>query len=147
MTQKIVVNHCYGGFGLSKEAIRKLYELGDKHITVTTRRAYFGKDRKDYKEDDYKEHGSWSKMTRREYEDQDLDFVGVPALGDEQLLIDNHEYEDRDCPLLVKVVKEMKSAVNGTYANLEVVEIPNGVKWVIDEYDGSESVEEAHRSW
>jgi hypothetical protein len=30
---------------------------------------------------------------------------------------------------------------------LKVVEIPDGVKWQIEEYDGSEWVAEKHRTW
>ena len=53
----------------------------------------------------------------------------------------------RDCPHLVQVVQELGSAANSPYAELKVVEIPNGVEWQIDEYDGNEWVAEAHRTW
>jgi hypothetical protein len=53
----------------------------------------------------------------------------------------------RDDPELVKVVEELGDAANGRFAQLEVVEIPADVDWFIDEYDGSESIHEKHRSW
>lgn len=54
---------------------------------------------------------------------------------------------DRTNPQLVKCVETLGEAANGRFAYLKVVEVPDDVSWYIDEYDGSESVEEAHRSW
>lgn len=48
---------------------------------------------------------------------------------------------------LVQVVEELGEKANGSFANLVVVEIPNGVDWAIDKYDGWETIEEVHRSW
>lgn len=53
----------------------------------------------------------------------------------------------RDDPRLVKVVKEMGDAAGSVYANLVVVEVPDGVKWHIHDYDGYETLHEDHRSW
>ena len=54
---------------------------------------------------------------------------------------------DRSDPHLVQVVQELGLAANGRYADLKVVEIPDGVEWTICEYDGCEWVAEAHRTW
>jgi hypothetical protein len=53
----------------------------------------------------------------------------------------------RDDPDLVFVVEKLGSRANGMCANLEITEIPDGIEWVIGEYDGMEQVEEAHRTW
>ena len=53
----------------------------------------------------------------------------------------------RDDPLLVSIVCTLGERANGKYSRLKVVEIPDGVEWQIDEYDGSEWVAEAHRTW
>ena len=53
----------------------------------------------------------------------------------------------RDNPELVKVVEEMGFAASGPCAHLEIVEIPDDVKWHIHEYDGVEHVAEDHRTW
>lgn len=53
----------------------------------------------------------------------------------------------RDDPHLVQTVLELGSKANGPYANLKVVEIPTGVTWQIDEYDGNEWVAETHKTW
>jgi hypothetical protein len=54
---------------------------------------------------------------------------------------------ERDDPVLVQVVQEMGAKSNGTYSQLSVVEIPDGIQWTIEEYDGSEWVAEVHQTW
>jgi hypothetical protein len=44
-------------------------------------------------------------------------------------------------------VESLGALANGYCAELKVVEIPDGVEWSIHEYDGSEWVAEAHRTW
>lgn len=53
----------------------------------------------------------------------------------------------RDNPKLVRIVRELGTDANGAYAKLVVVEIPDGIEWTIEEYDGSEWISEAHRMW
>ena len=55
--------------------------------------------------------------------------------------------EDRSDPRLVAVVEKYGNAASGRYALLEVVEVPDDVKWHIAEYDGYEWVAEDHRTW
>lgn len=50
--------------------------------------------------------------------------------------------------VLVRIVEEMGIAVNGSSAQLHVVEVPDDVDWLIDESDdGREIIEEKHRTW
>lgn len=56
------------------------------------------------------------------------------------------DYERTD-PLLVKYVEMDSKLASGKLASLKVVEIPDGVEWYIDEYDGTEIVAENHRTW
>jgi hypothetical protein len=60
--------------------------------------------------------------------------------------IDSYDLE-RDDPLLVQVVEELKEKANGSCAYLNIVEIPDEVEFIIEEYDGSEHVAEKHRTW
>jgi len=85
---KVVINRCWGGFGLSDKAIEMFHALGGN-------------------EADY----------------------------------------DRDNPILVKVVETLGEEANTEYSSLKVVEIPDGVDYYIDDYDGMETIEECHRSW
>ena len=54
---------------------------------------------------------------------------------------------DRNNPLLVQIVEEMGEQANGMYAKLKVVEVPDGVEWQIEEYDGLEHVAAIHEIW
>ena len=96
---KIVINNCFGGFGLSPKAWRRYAELKG------------GIERDEYG------------IERDEY--------GI----------------ERDDPTLVQVVEELGSKSWGSCAELRVVEIPDGVRWQIQEYDGNEHIAEVHRTW
>ena len=54
-------------------------------------------------------------------------------------------WSDRDIPrndpALAKVVEELGERASGRFAQLKIVEIPDGQLYRIDEYDGAESVE------
>ena len=64
---------------------------------------------------------------------------------------DDHYFSDydikRDDPALVQVVIELGKDANGPHAELRVAEVPDGVEWFIDEYDGIETIREVHRTW
>lgn len=54
----------------------------------------------------------------------------------------------RDDPDLVAIIEELGSQeVGGRYSTLKVVEIPEGVDWIIQDYDGVEWIAEKHRTW
>ena len=91
---KVVINGCFGGFGLSDAALEE----------------YKG---------------------RRDITDPDFYYYDIP----------------RDCPVLVSMVEEQGTAINGAFSDLKVVEIPDDVNWYIGEYDGLEHVAERHRTW
>jgi hypothetical protein len=88
---KIVINKCYGGFGLSKEA----YE-------------FMGL--------------SWDTFGHAD----DI------SRADEKL---------------IECVEKLGEAANGAYAQLSVITIPDNTKYIIDDYDGIETVHEEHKSW
>jgi hypothetical protein len=89
---KVVVNNCWGGFGLSDIAL-------DLYLARTGKVVPY-----------------WE-IPRH---DSDLVWI-VENLGTE--------------------------AASSKYAELAIVEIPDGTNYVIDEYDGLEHVDEAHQSW
>jgi len=114
---KIVINTCFGGFGLTHEAIMLYSKLANLNLLAVeqdsswTRYCYFVDNTED--DDHY-----WSEYNI-----------------------------SRDDPHLVEVVETMGDAASDDCADLKVVEIPDGVEWTIVEYDGREHVAEAHRTW
>lgn len=151
---KIVKNACYGGFSLSPKGISRYAELKGKT-------AYFFKT--DYKNKDDR----YIPVTLEEAEKIGLFFFvyTVPNPQDYKLSVPDADglylsankrakeitidikREDRTDPDLIHVVEELGDKANGRCANIEVVEILDGIKWEIDEYDGYETIREKHRSW
>lgn len=55
---------------------------------------------------------------------------------------------NRDSKYLVNAVETLGSKLaSGQGAKLEIVEIPDGTNWAIDEYDGKETVGEIRNTW
>lgn len=103
---KVVINKCFGGFGLSKTACEDYAKA--KGLNV----------------------GKFND-TCGYYEDGDF--------YDREI--------QRDDPVLVEIVERLGNTASGNYANLVVVEIPDGVDWCVEEYDGNEWIAEVHRTW
>lgn len=138
---KIVINRCYGGYGLSDRAVRLYAEK--KGLTLYTKKTDYGS----------------------------LTYFTIPVDEAEKLLAEAQDFDnltqeqrdeaydkykdarlyDMDIPrndeTLVEVVEELGSHANGRYADLTVVDIPDDVDWEIDDYDGMETVVEVHRRW
>ena len=92
--KKVVINDCYGGFGLSEQAMIMYRRLaGKKKVKLY---------------------------------DRDI---------------------QRDDPFLIQVVETLGRSADGYCARLKIVEIPEDVKFIIEEYDGAEWVAEEHRTW
>lgn len=53
----------------------------------------------------------------------------------------------RSNPVLVQVVEELGEEAETSGSLLQVVEVPNGTKCHIEDYDGMERVVEDHRVW
>lgn len=54
---------------------------------------------------------------------------------------------DRTDPDLVAVVEELGNLANSKVSQLKVVEIPDGIEYTIEEYDGVELIAEKHETW
>jgi hypothetical protein len=97
---KVVINNCFGGFGLSEKALARYNEL---------------------------------------------------CMLDASRIIDKeitYYYDiERNDPLLVQVVEELGKEAEDRYSLLKIVDIPDGISWYVEEYDGLESIHETHRIW
>jgi hypothetical protein len=139
---KVVINRCYGGFGLSHEAIIRYFEI--KGITVYPEQS----------QDSWKFWTYWTVKPEDRMESKYGEaFYAMPieerraynAAQDAQTVCPR-EIERHD-PALVQVVEEMGDKADGHYADLDVVEIPDDVDYIVEEYDGMEHIAEAHRTW
>lgn len=137
---KVVINTCFGGFGISEKAYIRLITLG---VPV----------RKHTQQERNPETGRYEKeplndgeviFDRSLEEDSDINKAMSRLSGRywESWIDKNREH-----PLLIQVVEELGTEADTRFSELKVVEIPDGVSYHIDEYDGRESIHEDHRSW
>ena len=139
---EIVINKCYGGFGLSTKALR-LYALKkfDKKV-------YFYLN--DFPSKNY--------IKTNKPEECLVTFALISDYGEYlsgKEMRDVLETDDyissrnikRNDPILIEVVKELGEKANTRFSNLCVVGIPNNVEWEIEEYDGIEWISEKHKTW
>lgn len=132
---KIVLNKCYGGFGLSHEAIMlyaklskfKLYAFVDDPNKPFS----LGKDRSlvPWKPDKEKQEPFlvyyYKKLTK----------TGKPI----EKSYWYHKDIERNDPILVNVVEKLGDKANGRFAKLKIVDVPDEEPYEITEYDGIES--------
>ncbi len=60
---------------------------------------------------------------------------------------DKYNLYRSDPKLIAAIEKVGIDKSGGSCASLSIVDIPDGVAFDIDEYDGQESIHETHRSW
>lgn len=150
---KVVINDCYGGFSLSPKGTKRYAEL------KAGRPCHFfvGGLRDPYHEISEAEAGE--SMFWMAFDTTDIPAVfqkpwalRSPDEKEEVNAWYNAHHidtrpESRHDPVLIQVVEELGAEADGMYARLKVVEIPDGVEYVIEEYDGLEHIAEAHRTW
>jgi hypothetical protein len=137
---KIVINKCYGGFGLSALAVKEYLKLKKKDLFVYKQIKYSFSDGVD--------------MYQRVSEkgDEIMTHFMTEDLGEFISKLPNKGYFSdcrmkRDDPDLISVVEKLGDAASGRFANLKIVEIPDGVDYEIEEYDGTEWIAEKHNTW
>lgn len=156
---KVVINVCFGGFGLSRAAVARLAELQGRPVFffshARTADGGFALD----SWEPFKEGRSALFFTAFDIPNPN-EILRAPSnwhylKQDEKIaynaLYNQHAFSDwrsnRTDPLLVRVVEELGERAHGQHAKLKIVEIPDGIEWEIDEYDGREQIAEQHRTW
>ena len=129
---EIVINGCYGGFGLSHKGIMRYAEL--KGITLYAS-----------KENNYLTH--YYTVPEEEYEKARIEDKKNGNYRNSNALYFSDGNIPRTDPILAQVVRELGKNADGDCAELKIAEIPDGVDYEIEEYDGIEWVAEAHRTW
>ena len=133
---KVVINNCYGGFGLSLKGYKKYLELKGKS-------AYF------YAQSAFEWSSGYTEFKRVDDIDSANKELFVYCTTNDQGKVLSDYPEDtfycrdieRNDPALVQTVEELGYEASGKFSNLVVVEIENGRYFKIDEYDGYESIQ------
>lgn len=159
---KVVINACFGGFSLSAKAVKRLAELQGRECYFFTHQTkpVFDFDKQvpiTIEEADGPGIFIWSafdipnapEVIGKSFRDSDGTYKTYNALYGKHCLT-SRELERHD-PLLIQVVEELggghRQGASGKRAELKIVEIPDGVAYVIEEYDGNEHVAEKHETW
>lgn len=145
---KVVINTCFGGFGLSDEAYEMLHRLG--HPIQR------------YVEQERGPDGLYLPQPANEGEvifDRELTPRGTDDLSDlywkykgrtrfgQRYWDGGWTRDNRAHPHVVEVVEALGNRANGPRAELGIVEVPDDADWTVEEYDGNEHIAEAHRTW
>ena len=129
---KIILNKCFGGFDVSKEAYMlyakkkglELYQYTSDF--VSSKKCIY---KKTNDETLFKQY--FTKDLGDNIEISDEDYTKYC------LYLDGTYRKDTT---LIEVVKELGDKASGRFGRLEVVEIPNNSFYIIDEYDGIETI-------
>lgn len=142
---KVVINKCFGGFSLSHAAVMRYAELSGFTLYPWLDKITL---------DVYKDKAViGNPELNHHYSRVPVD--DLPWAGGFKALPSGAYFDpggiDRNDPILIRVVEEMgaghRTGASGPYANLKVVEIPDGTDYEIDEYDGNEHIAEKHATW
>ena len=129
---KVILNKCYGGFGLSDAAYQAYakkrglqlftYDINCNKVSSKDNFwvTYFTKD--------FGEHVDRTNKDVYKY-----------------ILRLNEDY--RTDPILIEVIETLGEVANGFCSKLKIVDIPDGMEYVIDEYDGVETLHQKVREW
>lgn len=135
---KVVISTCFGGFGLSTEAMKRAIAEGAAGISVHDEQEYTGG----------KGRGIGSEQFHDVGDGYEVGWTKDVLYKDGKVYThDDHKDDVRADPVLVRIVEEMGEAANGQHACLHIVEVPDDAEWEISEYDGNEHIAEKHRTW
>lgn len=135
---KVVINADYGGFGISDEAFEMYLER--------TNQPYFK-----YDGELFGFGTDYLKVPKEEYErvlEEDKNLPVREGRYDRSNALYYSKYDiERTDPVLISLIEELGEDANGVYSSLKIVEVPDDVDWIIQDYDGIEWVAEKHRTW
>jgi hypothetical protein len=130
---KVVFNNCYGGFGLSKEACQRYWDIKGQQVWIEQDTQFISSDMFTVwltpPGERPNKHKNFYSMTMDER-------VAYNKAHSEQTWY--YMNVSRHDPALIQVVEELGEKANGIHADLQIEEVEGLYR--IDEYDGNESV-------
>jgi hypothetical protein len=128
--KKVVYNACYGGFGLSHDALYLLFVMGFPFRASPLAKS-------GYKVENFPLSTPSGLRAHSDYEvllmDETIYHVELGHYDPKEVALRSH-------PILVHVVEKLGARANSRFADLQVQEIGDDDLYAIEEYDGSESV-------
>lgn len=157
---KVAINTCFGGFGLSPLGYKRYAELIGKTAYFFSSRDSNGKLSLDKHRAISVEEAADELMftvfsvpnpneilnRNKDWNEMSLD----ERKASNELYSSIHFYAhdmERTDPNLIKVIEELGDKSFGKCSKLEIIEIPDGVDYQVEEYDGNEHIAEKHRTW
>lgn len=149
---KVAINACYGGFSLSPEATLKLYERGMTSI-ATHVDEYWPPEKR---AEEHRKHPTmgyqhsleeWRKYLKKPKGEAHASLFITVFSPDEKYVLNAGREIERHDPELIRVIEELGADANGACAEIRIIEVPDGVDYEIDDYDGNEHIAEKHRTW
>ncbi len=143
--REIVINKCWGGFGLSHKAIMLYAKLSGFKLYP------FVEIREKRGEKWSPTTGKYKPYINEKSKDNSCDLIHYFRKPLKNGVYENNAYfSDRDIErddlMLIKVIKTLGSKSSDRLANLKIVKIPADIERKINDYDDMESVEEKHTS-
>lgn len=152
---KVILNKCYGGFSVSSKAYKLYAEKKgiELYPYIKDISNYISKGETIYHKTDWSDK-RLNRILITWYFTKDLGETILEKRNNKSefnelcknyLLYIDGKY--RTDPTLIEVVEKLGEKANGNFADLQVVEIPDGMIYDIDDYDGVETLNESVKVW
>ena len=138
--KKVILNKCFGGFGASylahKLYAKKKYNIDEIFVYEWSKNGYvkicLDANDRSFRFYSIKDFGDFIA-----HEDRD-------KIKDSFLFLDEDKRED---PIFIEVVEKLGEKANTRFSDLKIVEIPDDLDYVIDDYDGVETLHQKVQEW
>jgi hypothetical protein len=149
---KVVVNRNNRFFDLSVLAIKRIAELNG--VNYYFFKSIYNKESGIYEYEPIvlkNTDSTWSNYVFNVNNPNDYkceDYGNDEAMEREDSIYINNLWYDRSNPILIQVVEELGEKASTVYSKLEIIEIPDGIEYEIENKDyGYEYIYEKHRIW
>lgn len=153
---KVVINKCFGGFGLSPLGLKRYTELKGIKCFFFRAKMYDDRGYEPLTIEEASKISFWTAFNVPNPDEVLPDQTRWSYMTLDERKASNEEWEkysidyrsiERNDPFLIKVIEELGESASGKHSELKIVEIPDDVKWEIEEYDGLEKIRECSRVW